>query len=208
MSEHRKETLSALFDGETSDFEARRLLEEMGEEENQSWGRYQLISDAMSNNLGQSQLSINVADAVAAAIADEDMLESGQSQQAATEEKVAKLAWLKPVAGFAVAASVAFVAVLGVQDLRVGSGVSDDGFVANGNVSAAQLALTGPSEKGLNAVSGLTSGQLAEEIENINAQKTAEQQRMDFYLQQHAQHASFNNGRGLMPMVRISREEY
>jgi len=49
MSSHLKETLSAVVDGEASDFEARRLIEEAGRspELRSLWSRYHLIGASM-----------------------------------------------------------------------------------------------------------------------------------------------------------------
>ena len=45
MNEQQKETLSALLDGEASEFELRRLLAEGDVEIAAQWRRYQLIRD-------------------------------------------------------------------------------------------------------------------------------------------------------------------
>lgn len=209
MSEQQKEALSALFDGETTEFETRRLLTELSADDEARWSRYQIISDSMDNKLAGSDLSINIADAVSAAIADEPLPQfDTQGNEAEQTQKTQKVAWLKPFAGFAAAASIAFVTVLGVGDFGSEQPTNDlNGFVANGNVSNSHLSLSG-SQLGLNQVSGVSSRSIAAEIENIDAQKLKEKERMKYYLHQHAQHASFNNGRGLLPMARITKEEY
>ncbi len=51
MNEQHKEALSALFDGETSEFETRRLLDELTDEDLEQWHQYQTISDASQNKL-------------------------------------------------------------------------------------------------------------------------------------------------------------
>ncbi|CAA0100375.1 Sigma factor AlgU negative regulatory protein [BD1-7 clade bacterium] len=200
MNDQQKEALSALFDDESSDFETRRLLGELEHTEREQFGRYQLMRDAMQGHLENTTdiaLNINVAAAVSAAIADEPVPLAEEQPK-----KVAGPAWLKPVAGFAAAASVAFVAVLGIQN----PDVVNQGFIADGNVSASRMPISG--DLGLSQVSGTSTIPLDQAIDNIDLQKQADQQRLNYYLQQHSQHAAFNTGYGLMPMARMQKEEY
>lgn len=195
MHEQHKETLSALFDGEADELEMRRLLSGLDAETCAQWRRYQLLRDAAQNKLGDCDLQISIVDKVAAQIALEPDIRPSVAQVAVL---VKKDSWIKPLLGFATAASVAFITVLGVQQFNQPAGQLDAGFVANGNVSASQLPMSGGL--GLNTVSGSvqTSG-LQYEIEAIEAQKQHDAERLRYYMQQHAQHASFNNGRGLLP---------
>ncbi len=209
MSDQQKEGLSALFDGETTEFETRRLIAELDDSDRQAWQRYQLTSDAASNSLGDSVLSINVVDSVAAAIADEpcpELKESPELQQAKVKSQTVSQSWFKPFVGFAAAASIAFIAVINLPAMQSGGQIEQAGFVANGNVSASQLQISGGV--GLSQASGVSSVSLAREISDIDAQKNRENTKLNYYLQQHAQHAAFNNGRGLLPLARITKEEY
>jgi sigma-E factor negative regulatory protein RseA len=205
MNEQQKETLSALFDGEANEFEMRRMLSELDAESRAQWQRYQWIHDAAKNKLGECNFSISVVDAVAAQIAAEPV-NTVRESEIKVQTVAAKKDWLKPLLGFATAASIAFVAVLGAQQWGQDSSSASAGFVANGNVSASQLPISGGS--GLNTVSGSVSSlSLAREIETIDAQKAREKERLKYYLQLHAQNASFNDGQGLLPMARMSEEE-
>ncbi len=197
MSDQKKETLSALFDGETNEFETRRLLAELDEESRALWQRYQLIRDSANNTLTESHFSMDISGSVAAEIA---------AEPAIRQKKSDKESWFKPVVGFAAAASIAFVTVLGVQNLQPSTDNITTGFVADGNVSASQLSIA--SNLGLNQVSGSSSVLLSRELESIDAQKARDEERLKYYLQQHAQHSSFNNGRGLLPMARLVKEDY
>ena len=198
MNEQQQETLSALFDGEASEFETRRLLNELSDEDLERWHQFQVISDASQNKLEQSTFSFSVVDAVAAAIADEP---APVADTVVTKQ--VKQAWFKPLIGFAAAASVAFVAVLGIQD----PDMVNPGFIADGNVSVSQLPIN--SDLGLSAVSGSTAAVMSLNggIDAIDAQKKKDALRLEHYLQQHTQSAAFNNGRGLMPMARMNTGE-
>lgn len=205
MSDQHKETLSALFDGEASEFETRRLLTELDDNARLQWQRYQFIRDAAHNAVSEAHFSIDISANVAAQIANETIEMPVTNKQQSSKET-----WFKPIIGFAAAASIAFVTVLGVQNLQLVNQPLSTGFVANGNVSASQLPMA--SNLGLNQVSGTSSvllaRELSQELESIDAQKVRDEERLQYYLQQHAQHASFNNSRGLLPMVRLVKEDY
>ncbi len=199
MNEQQQEILSALFDGEANEFETRRLLSEIDAESLEKWQRFQWIRDTAKNKMVDCNFTVSVSDAVAARIANEPDIKMKKTV-------VSKDHWLKPLLGFATAASVAFVVVLGAQQFDQGAVSNDSGFIANGNVSASQLPISGGV--GLNTVSGsVSSSALDYEIEAIDKQKALDKDRIKYYLQQHAQQASFNNGRGLLPMARMSEEE-
>lgn len=198
MNDQKKETLSALFDDETGDFETRRLLSEIDQLDRDQFSRFQVAREAMQGNLQQSVLTIDVSRGVAAAIADDEVLQASEERP----QRRLRPTWLKPVGGFAAAASVAFVAVLGIQN----PDVVNSGFIADGNVSASRMPISG--DLGLSQVSGTSTIPLSQTIEEIDLQKKQDQQRLDYYLQQHSQHAVYNTGFGLMPMARMHKEEY
>ncbi|MHB8472320.1 MAG: sigma-E factor negative regulatory protein [Gammaproteobacteria bacterium] len=109
MSELLNEQVSAGVDDELDPGEAglllRRLASDVGLR--QRWQRYHLISDALKNNL-PAQLPVNLAERIARAIA----------AQPAPTRRVQPGRLLRPLAGFAIAASVAAVAVLGMRSLH------------------------------------------------------------------------------------------
>ncbi len=198
MNEQQQESLSALFDGETTEFETRRLLSQLTEEEQQRWQRYQIIRDASKNQLPETELSFNIADSVMDAIADEAIESAEQLQPLAQVKK----SWLKPLVGFSAAASVAFVTVLGLQD----PDSVNPGFEAAGNVSLSQLPVS--EDLGLNAVSARTSSAtLVDDVRQLDEQKTQDMERMKAYIDQHAQHSSFNHGKSFVPMARMNNGE-
>ena len=104
MSDDIRERLSALVDGELTEYEAVGMLDRLNHdvELKQVWERYHLVSDVMRNNLP----GVTSVDLV------------GQVRQSLDAEPVALLPTrrrrigLKPLAGLALAASVAVVAVL------------------------------------------------------------------------------------------------
>ena len=199
----RRETLSALLDGEASEFETRRLLQTLDQDDRQTWQRYALIQQSMQSSQAEPlNLSIDVSQAVSAAI---DELEPLSVKTNATSTAAAQQTWLKPVLGFAAAASFAFVSVVGLQQYQAQSALDEAGFVAQGDVSASQLPIE--SGVGLSAVSGqvaIPDDSPIAELDLVEQQKRYQQQRLNYYLQQHAEQATMNNGRGLIPMVRVA----
>lgn len=113
MTDTLGERLSALMDGELSEAEAEPVLEALRQDnELQSrWERYQLIGDALRNHL-PDYMSADLASQVSEALANEPALLVPQARRRALPLV------LRPVAGLAVAASVAMVAILGLQLLR------------------------------------------------------------------------------------------
>lgn len=134
MSEDRspkaeRETLSALMDGEVSEIELHRALRELESdvELRQCWRRYQLASSVMRRDF--SGLAIDVSRQVTESLANDPPPRQGHKAQAVIR------GFGRSVGRLAIAASVAAVAVLGVQQMR-GSGVSESGVQQARNMAA------------------------------------------------------------------------
>jgi sigma-E factor negative regulatory protein RseA len=113
MSEKMRESMSALMDGETTDFETRRLLEGMDTPElRDTWARYHLASAAMKRDAAAVLPQIDISAAVSQAIAKEDALAEPHHVDLRHSRP------MKTVAGFATAATIAFAAVIGVQSFN------------------------------------------------------------------------------------------
>lgn len=103
MTESNREHLSCLMDGELDhkgqDFLLRRLASDQGM--SATWRRYHLVRACLHQEMAGGQC---IADRVSAALADEPLpVNEGFP------------AWLKPVAGSAIAASVALMAIVGIN---------------------------------------------------------------------------------------------
>lgn len=104
MKETRGELISALLDGELSDVESGKTLAKLLDGDSDGlaqFGRYRLIGDVMRGDA--PMLSAQVAEGVRRALRDEPtvLTRSGRGRK-----------WIGPVAGLAVAASVAATAVV------------------------------------------------------------------------------------------------
>jgi sigma-E factor negative regulatory protein RseA len=180
MKDRLHEQLSALVDNELTDAEQDLLIRQIGRnrELHQRLSRYQLISDAMQNHLPERV----------------DPVFSRRVHDALRNEPVGhgagiaagRLAGLfRPVAGLAVAASVAVVAVTALQTSReeatapaaaVATAPADSGFIRAEDSALAVAPETGP--------------------------RTRDNQ-LDIYLVNHNEYAASRGMQGMLPYVRI-----
>lgn len=115
------ESISALADDEASALELHRLLKasESDSEVTATWSRYQLIGSAMRRELSALDVG-DLASRVSAAIEQED-LGAPKSAQNSDKEAGRFGGWWQQLGRVAVAASVAVVAVVGIQQFPVDS---------------------------------------------------------------------------------------
>ncbi|TKB49367.1 anti-sigma factor [Ferrimonas sediminicola] len=107
----RKEAVSAWVDGEGSDLELKQWLKD--DQMQSTWDRYHLIGDAMRNELPKA-LNLDIAAGVAAALEQEPtVLAPKPSRRALVSGKVVALS--RRFGQYAIAATVAAIAVVGVQ---------------------------------------------------------------------------------------------
>ncbi len=103
MTESNREHLSCLMDGElernAQDFLLRRLSGDP--DMTDAWRRYHLVRACLHQEMGSG---VCIADRVSQAVAEEDSFSASRMP-----------AWLRPVAGSAIAASVALVAIVGIN---------------------------------------------------------------------------------------------
>jgi sigma-E factor negative regulatory protein RseA len=106
MTNPSDERISALIDGELDVYEQQKAVDELlaHDENRKAWGRYHLISDTLKHSLPTS-INHDFSSRVMAALDDEPTVLAPAS----------RASWGQRAAGLAVAASVAAVAVLGVQ---------------------------------------------------------------------------------------------
>lgn len=107
MSDLVNERLSQLMDGETDDVDGRiidDLLQNPGRRD--TWWRYHLIADILRHDT-EILAHQNLADRISAALEAEPVILAPRA--------LWQRNWVKPVAGLAIAASVAVVAILGLQ---------------------------------------------------------------------------------------------
>lgn len=193
MSERMRESLSALMDDEANELEVQRLLSGIGEdvELRQTWMRYNAVRSTLS---GQrvSSLSLDISGRVR-----EALVEEGNSRPASKVQ-----GFLKPFVSFAVAASVAAVVVVGGLQL---SQIDDSGSyppVASTFPSAPVGMVNSPGALAIPASYGNLGGPVLRPTDRKAYEKLASQ-RMQKYMQEHAEHAALNSPQGLVPFARV-----
>ncbi|TKB55306.1 sigma-E factor negative regulatory protein [Ferrimonas aestuarii] len=113
MVTERKEAVSAWVDGEGSELDLKQWLRD--EPSKDEWERYHLIGDAMRNELPQT-LNLDIAASVASALEDEPTVMAPKPKSAVTERISGNVvAFSRKFGQYAIAATVAAVAVVGVQ---------------------------------------------------------------------------------------------
>ena len=114
MSKDINEQLSALVDGELPAEEAELLLRQIGRDRRARArvGRFQIISDTMSNHL-PNVVDPGFASRVRSAVDKEPEI---STDAVAGDGRLQRM--LKPLAGLAIAASVAMVAIISVQNVN------------------------------------------------------------------------------------------
>jgi sigma-E factor negative regulatory protein RseA len=201
MSETMRESLSALLDDEANELEIERILSKITEdaELRQTWVRYSAVRSVVSGQ--QTALhGLDISGSVRQAIAADD-------ERAGDQADGGFKRFLRPVASFAVAASVAATVVIGGQQLaQVGgadpqgggqslaAGVSPVGMINSLGASPVQASFGTRSVPVLQPAAGTAYQELA-------------RQRMQQYMQEHAEHAALNSPHGLIPFARVSRIE-
>ena len=186
MSMEPKEHLSQLMDGEiggdTGRFVLRRL--EASFELRQTWARYHLIRDCLRRQewgLGASGLSSRVREAIDAPA------ESGKS---ARIESGREKRWLRPAAGFAVAATVAFMAVFTVAPY-LSTGANDP---VTQTADAAAESFSSPNIPGTGPVTRPVS---------LSGSAKPEENRLRAYILRHYQVAGASGRNGFVSFVPI-----
>ena len=197
MSERMRESLSALMDDEANELEVERVLSRIADDHDlrNAWTRYNGARDALDGkSAGFSQLDISgrVRDALA---------EEAPSGITATWQRA-----MRPVASFAVAASVAATVVFGGQQLAqlgdadaysnersVAAGVSPVGFVNSLGAMPVQASF------------GTQTAVPALQPATRTAYSELARQRLKRFSQEHAEHAALNTPQGLVPFARVPR---
>lgn len=227
MSSQIRESLSALMDGEAEELELRRVLGEKSAEHSEyvdeTWSRYQLIRESMhSDDQNAAFRQLDISQHVAQAIRDEQSAAGSLDVTAVNKDAGSKAGvsvvaasvsnWLKPAAGFAVAASVAMAVVVGVQGVQQSSPDIAAPAIAQAQVASRVYPVVGSSLRAANGGSqqlnsyantalpdGFAARQAAADLEA--------QRRLDQYMLRHTERAALNNNQGMMSFARVTSFE-
>jgi sigma-E factor negative regulatory protein RseA len=181
MTDKILEQISALVDDELPSSERALLLKRMEADADLrgTWGRYNLIRDALHHELPE-RIDTGLADRVMAALDEEPALQARRSTSGTWAGA------LRPLTGLAIAASVAGLAIVGLQHLRSvpGSG--------HGPAPVTVAAVTPAS-------GGLVKVGTRWETDNPDIQN-----RLNGLLMNHSEYAASTNLQGMLHYVRIA----
>jgi sigma-E factor negative regulatory protein RseA len=207
MSEQLRESVSAVMDGEANELELRRVLaQDNADIVRGTWSRYHTVKDTFHSS--DHELSFkgwDISQKVSDAIADE---------QVALPNQPRRSSWVRPAAGLAVAASVAFAMVIGVQSLQPVSTESAPAVIASQQTAPPSrvypLQSSSPTAQGNMRVGAKFAAQsnlpgtsaVSKAAADMEAQK-----RLDKYILRHTERASLNNGKGMISFARVASFE-
>lgn len=229
MSKFFPETLSALVDGEVDELELRRLLAALDQADEHEaerllvqWSRFNTISDVLtshavhkasrnktSNSGSEALRPVFAKDGFAQIVSDAVAKEVAAS---ATKTAFSSGTSVSHWRGLAVAASVAFAVLLGVQEfdrfapqggqplLASGEQTSTPSVVQQADfVALRSLESKPPADQW---VSPVKANSATDQIKAAEAQA-----RLNEYFLQHANRAATQSGHGLIPFARVANFE-
>ena len=185
MSKYSREQLSALLDDELGD-ETGITLQALGnnDEHRQTWSRYNLIGECLRGNLPE-HIDPKIADKIRDAIESEPAI-------LAPHRKTSR--FLKPVMGFAIAASVAVVVILGLQQSN-----TSPSFVPVQSLAINQSAL--PNQQLVTNDTQQQSGQYFKQLPVVKSVDAGS--RLNRYLVNYNEYRANAGMQGILPYVRI-----
>ncbi|SDZ87889.1 anti sigma-E protein, RseA [Microbulbifer marinus] len=219
------ESLSALMDGEVSELELQRLLKASSSsaEVSARWSRYQLAASVMRREQ-VAPVDTGLAASISAAVEREEPLaQSGGGAEAA--DGLANSRWWRPLSRGAVAATVAFAAILGVQQLQLSSadrGVQSGGeLVAEVERPAQQVVQSSPQPTGFyvpapstRSVSTASPRLVPDSQPGVAGQAVIQQmptpelmRHLNRVMIQHSEQAAHVGSQGMVPFARATYGE-
>jgi sigma-E factor negative regulatory protein RseA len=202
MTEKLRQSLSAAMDDEADAFELRRVLDELGRDDELKslWDRYHLIGTALRGE--STELADGLRERVWAALDADDDERIPEPREVVAEplmaiaQAPAKRSPVGRYTGLAVAASVAFAVVIGFSgltgsDAGTGPAVAGDGAV--GPAIAQRLAPALPA----------ADAPLFDAADEVSR---SDLQRNHAYMLHHAQQQALNQG-GVMSFVKLATYE-
>lgn len=179
MNEKMKEQVSTMFDNELDEQEHELLIRRLKQDDSMqsSWQHYQIIGNAMRNDLKTTSMSDMLTN-IRHDIDNEPPISASE-----VSSRVA-MRMVKPVAGLAIAASVAAMAIVGLQNV---------GQVNSPVLQTPRLAQSLPATE-IHRVSGT----------RWNQQQPETEMRLNGYLVNHSEYSSSFNLQGMINYARIA----
>ncbi|UTW00406.1 sigma-E factor negative regulatory protein [Marinomonas rhizomae] len=189
-TQEMRSSLSAMFDGEATEQDLDRLIDGDSAELSRQLESYHLIQQALHND---SSVIVGLEDSLMLRVrAGIDIDSSFPEEHSAnnllpfvlpSDSPASRPVWRVALSSVAVAASVAFVVILGGNELLT-SEVSAPNLVAEVRSPSTNMVVTPLAELDKEAL----------QIDNV---------RLQHYLRQHAEQAAMTVGQGMIPMARV-----
>ena len=186
MSEDKREQLSAMMDGELEAADAG-IVDTLVNSDNlrSSWSRYHMISDCLQQQLPEA-VDKDLAQKISDSIESEPHILAPST--------TTRSSFLRPVAGFAIAASVATIAILGIQQGNENAAVTSGTTIAANTGNTPQLV----SQPVANTV----------DENQLRQVKNDARARMNSYLVNYSEYRTNAGLQGMLPYARtVTYEE-
>ena len=197
MTERMRESISALLDNEANELELERVLSQITDDDElrQTWVRYNAVHSTLAGHQ-LTHLDVDISARVREAIQADPVAADGATPA------TLKQRFLRPVASLAVAASVAATVVIGGQQLSQIGGVpyGDNPAVAGSASPVGMVNSLGATS--VQASYGTRAVPVLQPATRTAYQELA-RQRMQKYMQVHAEQAALNSPQGLIPYARV-----
>jgi sigma-E factor negative regulatory protein RseA len=211
--ERLRESLSAAMDGEAGEFELRRVLDNIGSDDDlrETARRYQLAGDVLRHETNEF-MNIDLSEGIRAKL-DQEPIHGIQGEPEMKGHVVSLLDhWWGKAGRVAVAASVAFAVVLGVRNYSIIPEAATLAAVPD------QATLSQPVQIAQNGygAAGIKAGYNSRQHNSISPEQLAQAQsvadratkeRFRAYALQHAEMSAMHSGQGILPFARLTTFE-
>ncbi len=203
MSEQIREQVSAFLDGELPDTETELLLKRLTRdgELRESFGRYALMGEALRGT-GSQMLSRGFAARLNLAIDGEPVVVSQGPLASARQRR-----WWRPFAGVAVAAGVATVAIVALQQRAIAPGLTAASPATAQNVAAPLTAVSVRSQSPLQGGGGAREALSYTVPAASDASMAIAPARLTNYVFAHSKYSSGLGQRGVLADLLIEDDE-
>jgi sigma-E factor negative regulatory protein RseA len=210
MNDELGESLSSLMDGEASDADIERVLGNLEDEAlRRRWSRFHNASQSLSAGAAGNVTGVDLSRRIMAAVAAEPALKRTEDSAVAEAPPAIRPVgrwrrFSRPLASFAVAASVCAAVLLSVQVVD-GPGGGAGGVPAVVSTDRAGSGVVNPLEgaavRADFSASGVTPSRPAADYDAIA------RDRLRRYLLPHTEEAALNAPQGMMPFARVASFE-
>jgi sigma-E factor negative regulatory protein RseA len=204
MSEQIREQVSAFLDGELPNTETELLLKRLtrDSELRESFGRYALIGEAL-RGAGPHILTRSFALGVNLVIDGEPAHAAGHTQQARASR------WWRPLAGVTVAAGVATVAIVALQQRAISPGLPVASAPSTQNLAAPQNVSATPNGAAVRGGGGGPREALSYTVPSISADAPTSiaPARLTNYMFAHSKYSSGLGQRGVLADLLIEDDD-